>query len=76
MKVCVASDYGPYEKGQKFLYTIDKTETWDGSYYKITYSIHSMKTKTYLLGLDEKRFHKYFLDLEVHRENTIKQLLK
>ena len=67
----------PYEKGIKYYYEIDKIETLNGSHRQKTYYIYSMETKEYLFGpLDEKEFHKYFVDLEDYREDTINDLLK
>ena len=91
MKVCVAKlselhlklyessslgDIGMYDKGKKFLYSIDQIETLNGSHRQKTYYIYDIKTNGYLFGVDEKKFHKYFIDLEDYRENTIKELLK
>ena len=67
---------GMYDKGQKFLYSIDQIETLNGSHRQKTYYIYDIKTNGYLFGVDEKKFHKYFIDLEDYRENTIKELLK
>ncbi len=67
----------PYEKGLKFYYEIDKIETLNGSHRQKTYYIYRMETQEYLFGpLDEKEFHKYFVDLEDYREDTINDLLK
>ena len=77
MKVCVAKEHATqHMKGKKFLYSIDQIETLNGSHRQKTYYIYDIKTNGYLFGVDEKKFHKYFIDLEDYRENTIKQLLK
>lgn len=66
----------PYKKGIKYYYEIDKIETLNGSHRQKTYYIYRMETQEYLFGLDEKEFHKYFVDLEDYREDTINDLLK
>ena len=67
---------GVYDKGKKFLYSIDQIETLNGSHRQKTYYIYDIKTNGYLFGVDEKKFHKYFIDLEDYREDTINDLLK
>jgi len=76
MKVCMSSENSIYLKGKKFLYSIERTETWNASYGRIIYHIYSMDTNSYLLELDEKRFHKYFFDLEDYREKQLEKILK
>jgi len=67
----------PYERGIKYYYSIDNIETLNGSHRQRTYYIYRMETQEYLFGpLDEKEFHKYFVDLEDYREDTINDLLK
>ena len=66
----------PYERGIKYYSSIDNIETLNGSHRQRTYFIYRMETKEYLFGVDEKEFHKYFVDLEDYREDTINDLLK
>ena len=71
-----SSKDSPYSKGIKYYYSIDNIETLNGSQRQRTYFIYRMETQEYLFGLDEKEFHKYFVDLEDYREDTINDLLK
>ena len=85
MKVCVSKlselhlklyesspfvDMGFYEKGKKFYYDITKI------YRQVTYHIYDIETKGYLFQINEKKFHKYFVDLENFRQNQIEEILK
>ena len=74
--ISLADDLAAYEKGIKFFYEIDSIETLNGSHRQKTYYIYDIKTNGYLFGVDEKKFHKYFIDLEDYREDTINQILE
>jgi len=85
MKVCVAKlselhlklyeysslrDMGFYEKGKKFYYDITKI------YIQVTYHIYDIETNEYIFQFDEKKFHKYFSDLENFRQKQLEEILK
>jgi len=84
MKVCVAQlselhlklyessfvDMGFYEKGKKFYYDINNI------YGQATYQIYDIETNGCLFQIGEKKFHKYFVDLENFRQKQLEEILK